>query len=910
MAKRCLGCMKAYKVEYELCPYCGYRNGSAPDAPYHIKPGTVIGEKYIIGKSLGYGGFGVTYVGYDEELQRKVAIKEYLPSEFATRTPGDKRLTLFSGDKEEQYKIGLKRFSDEAKRLAKFSSEEGIVREYDIVEENGTAYIVMEYLEGETLKERLDRENKLDEQESVRITVEILRALKKVHSQGIIHRDISPENVFLTKDGKVKLLDFGAARYATAEHSKSLSVLLKPGYAPEEQYRSKGNQGPWSDVYAVGAVLYKMLTGKTPEDAMERSAKDKLKSPIAAGAKISKNLNNAVMNALHIYKEDRTPSAEKFEKELLSAEEVILKTKTIQHTDQKGLARWQKVTGIVLAAAIVLTGGILLLLRAQTPTQTIIRAPELLGMTLEQAQLEAEQYGIKISAEDKITSSKVDPNLVLSQDPQPGEAIQMGQSVKLVISAGNLVEMPDLIGMTEDDAVIPDVQIKSEAEAKKSLEEAGFKVVISYSESETVAEGKVVSQSLSGFAKTGTEITINVSTGKTYTVPNVVGLSKDDAIFKLQSLGIYGKTTEKNDNSATPGTVISQSVSAGSEITDKTVVNIVICKATSASSTTSISTSSEVTSAISSATSKTSSVASWSDWMLSLPAEVKNNQSAYEINSRIAYYEYSTKDTTTATTSTLAGWTLDNSATQTEYGQAIGDPSPWTENPITQTQDIVVESKTQYGYCEKEYSTSDSSSKTGWTLYKTETIYGDWVSAGTTTEKPEESDTVKITNTTTTYSYFHWCNYYNSHWWVDSIKYGSQSIKHTTTTTSPLPKANDSSYEDKGGNEASACKGPACPYGYLYWWLENTTTKYQYSTRTKSIVYYYYKYSDPVWSFDSPTSSGDYKVLTRTVYRFYYREKVYHYSFYRITTGLTSKTYPQNAYGEVKTIYEYQYRKK
>ena len=161
--------------------------------------------------------------------------------------------------------------------LAKFQDEPNIVHIYDCFEANNTAYIVMEYLEGESVKELLAREGKISTDQALDIVLKVAAALKKVHKEGIIHRDIAPDNIYILKNGDVKVLDFGAARYATTKHSKSLSVIIKPGYAPEEQYRSRGDQGPWTDVYALAATFYKMVTGVTPEDAMERSVKDFLK---------------------------------------------------------------------------------------------------------------------------------------------------------------------------------------------------------------------------------------------------------------------------------------------------------------------------------------------------------------------------------------------------------------------------------------------------------------------------------------------------------------------------------------------------------------------------------------------------------------------------------------------------------
>ena len=228
--------------------------------PWHLPIGHILKERYYVGHALGYGGFGVTYAAFDTILQTRVAIKEYLPNEFATRMPGLASVSIYEDEKQIQYKKGLDGFVNEARKLAKFSDHPGIVSVTDFFEENYTAYLVMEYIEGKTIKEYLlEKEGgRIPFDEALSLMMPIMDTLCEVHKSGMIHRDISPDNIIISNDGDVKLIDFGAARYAMTGKTKSLSVILKPGYAPEEQYRSNGEQGPWSDVYAVGATLYRM----------------------------------------------------------------------------------------------------------------------------------------------------------------------------------------------------------------------------------------------------------------------------------------------------------------------------------------------------------------------------------------------------------------------------------------------------------------------------------------------------------------------------------------------------------------------------------------------------------------------------------------------------------------------------
>ena len=195
---RCLGCMAEMPDEYKYCPHCGYAPGTPAESALHMKPGTILAERYLIGKVVGYGGFGVTYIAWDDVLQQRVAIKEYLPSEFATRAPGHSQVTIFTGDRAQQFADGMVKFVDEAKRLAKFQNEPGIVRIYDSFEANSTAYIVMEYLEGETLATYLQREDKVSVEQSIQMLTPVIQSLEVIHREGIIHRDIAVSYTHLT----------------------------------------------------------------------------------------------------------------------------------------------------------------------------------------------------------------------------------------------------------------------------------------------------------------------------------------------------------------------------------------------------------------------------------------------------------------------------------------------------------------------------------------------------------------------------------------------------------------------------------------------------------------------------------------------------------------------------------------
>lgn len=308
----CYGCMEV-KEEEQVCSKCGWEENAEQASPIFLKPGTVLNGKYLLGRVLGHGGFGITYLARDLNLGVRLAIKEYLPQDMATRNLGDTSIMVYSGSTREHFEYGLDKFLEEARTLAKFDDVPEIVTIKDFFKENGTAYIVMSYVEGITLKEFItSRGGKLPLDAVLNIMLPVMKALEQVHSSGILHRDISPDNIYITRNFNVKLLDFGAARFAMGEHSKSMSVLLKPGYAPVEQYRSKGKQGPWTDIYAVAATMYKALTGNTPPESLDRMYEDVLAAPSKCDVDIPSNIEEALLKAMSIREEQRFQTVSEF----------------------------------------------------------------------------------------------------------------------------------------------------------------------------------------------------------------------------------------------------------------------------------------------------------------------------------------------------------------------------------------------------------------------------------------------------------------------------------------------------------------------------------------------------------------------------------------------------------------------
>lgn len=303
----CPGCFLRPKSA-AVCE-CGWSSAETRSGLF-LPPGTVLGGNYIIGKVLGRGGFGITYLGFDTTLEIRVAIKEFLPNIFAERASGSGEVRPLDGFAD-NFDYGLDRFLGEARTLAKFQEHPNIVTVVNFFRANGTGYLVMTYIEGITLMRRVEQANgRISVDEVQGILRGVLEALRDVHRVGLLHRDISPDNIFLTSHGQVKLMDFGAARYAVRERTQNLTILLKSGFAPEEQYRTNGKQGAWTDIYAVGATFYRALTGVTPPPSIDRLREDDLIPLSRFNLTLPPNLEAALTRSLAVLAEDRIRSAE------------------------------------------------------------------------------------------------------------------------------------------------------------------------------------------------------------------------------------------------------------------------------------------------------------------------------------------------------------------------------------------------------------------------------------------------------------------------------------------------------------------------------------------------------------------------------------------------------------------------
>ena len=310
----CVSCMEDDSGS-PICPKCGAPFNLPVNNLLLLPPRTILREQYLIGRALGHGGFGITYLAWDIGLEARLAVKEYMPAGVAGRTDRTKAMPLSDTAKEE-YEWGLERFLEEA-RVLKKSNHPNIVTVDTVFRDNGTAYLVMEYLEGVNFAEFLRRRGgTIPFADALQVMLPVMDALTAVHALNIVHRDVSPENIFIPKMGRVKLIDFGAARNALSQKSRNLSAILKGGYSPEEQYRSSGKQGPWTDVYATAATLYRAIAGKVPVPSLDRQAEDTLERPSQLGAAIPPSAESALMKAMAVRANDRFQSMEDFKRAL------------------------------------------------------------------------------------------------------------------------------------------------------------------------------------------------------------------------------------------------------------------------------------------------------------------------------------------------------------------------------------------------------------------------------------------------------------------------------------------------------------------------------------------------------------------------------------------------------------------
>ena len=301
--EHCFGCMEP--VTEVPCPHCGY-DPRTPDPDFALRRGTILNGKYLVGRVLGQGGFGITYIGMDLVLERKVAIKEYFPTGKVGRNGSTTALTWYATAlAADAQGAGMESFLKEARKMTKVSSIPGVVQVLDLFQSNNTAYIIMDYIEGETLKSRLKKTGPLSWEDAKKIFLPAIETMAQVHQAGLIHRDLSPDNLMLQSDGSVKILDLGASKDTKSNSGVSSMQVAKGGFSPLEQYTQRGASAPATDVYAMAATIYYSLTGILPPSAIDRMDKDTLDWTLPRLQVLSKGAIATLQKAMALRSEDR-----------------------------------------------------------------------------------------------------------------------------------------------------------------------------------------------------------------------------------------------------------------------------------------------------------------------------------------------------------------------------------------------------------------------------------------------------------------------------------------------------------------------------------------------------------------------------------------------------------------------------
>ena len=323
---RCDYCFCVY-TEGDVCPECNFKNGSPADELFYLYPGTVIGNRYVIGKTLGAGGFGIVYKAWDRQLGKTVAIKEYYPSGLVSRTPGMSQIKLVAKNREHEFFAGRKRFEAEClgtERISQtFLQNPTLIHDVSTLSDNGTVYLVMEYVHGMNLTEFIDKNGPMRLEEALELIRNVLEAVRDMHSLKIIHRDISPDNIIITPEGWVKLIDLGAGKFGQDDKTVEAERIMKPGFSPPEQYEPNERSGVYTDIYSVGASLYFMLTGLTPVESTNRKDKDLLAAPSSLDESIPEHVSEAILKAMAVDLRFRFKDADSFMKALSGEKKVM-----------------------------------------------------------------------------------------------------------------------------------------------------------------------------------------------------------------------------------------------------------------------------------------------------------------------------------------------------------------------------------------------------------------------------------------------------------------------------------------------------------------------------------------------------------------------------------------------------------
>lgn len=531
----CINCMKLMQKNNK-CPHCGFVQTDYHPSPRCLLAGTELSDRYVLGKVLGEGSFGITYIGLDYVTEQVVAIKEYCPTDYVSRDVvrgSSKDVYLFEKEEKNDYAQELNKFLNEARCMVRFNHLPSLVKVRDFFNENNTAYIVMDYVSGMTVKQVVKENGPFSSDKVFELFRPLLTSLGSIHESGIVHRDISPDNIILSDSGELVLIDFGAARVRNIEMTRSITVVFKKGFSPEEQYRSTGKQGPSSDIYALCATMYFMITGEVPIEAIERMLGTNLK-PISSynNVKINKQCELAIEKGLAVKASDRYNSIHQLYNEIYEKNitKKIIKRKilfAVGHFEILVIAATTFFAGNVFNSNDSRKENLVKLVNkpaatVETKTETSVaitqdkyteyKFPKLVGLTQDKAKkkLQSSENMIKIKYVYKYYEN-TKKSIVVKQNIPVGKICVKEKPVicKLTISKGAKKRIvPSLVG-------------KSTAAAITKLTELKLKSNVNYEYSEKT-RGTVINQSVAKGKKVkkGSQINLTVSMGKNPSIKN------------------------------------------------------------------------------------------------------------------------------------------------------------------------------------------------------------------------------------------------------------------------------------------------------------------------------------------------------------------------------------------------------
>lgn len=618
--KLCYHCMQQIQNEkLHTCPNCGKSLKVQQTDARFLKPGTVLQGKFVVGYPIGYGGFGNTYIGWNSVLLRKVAIKEFYPEQYSGRGNDGVTVTVPDDNLKTRFRKGLQQFLEEARSVAALQDIRGVVAISNFFEEHGTGYIVMEYLEGMDVKTILKKSgDKKDYEWSRRVILTVLHTLREIHRRGVLHRDIAPDNIFVTTEGIIKLIDFGAAKHASALANMRSDVVLKVGYAPIEQYSRNAPQGPYTDLYAVAALFYRMLTGQKPIPASDRLSQDSLIPPSEMGIKLPKQAEMAIMVCLNVQPQYRLQSAEDF-MEALDGKYFtpVYEPEWILPPVESHLGIVGKVAKLPMAAKVALcfcgicligglAAGSVALIHSNTEQVESLQTSdeETAGMmkdytsgewTYERAVRDLKTAGCEnIGTPVYEFSSTVDEEIIIDQSVEAGTSPDTETPVVFTVSGGNqYYSLPDFTTYSKKDIIQYFTRKNFEVDVYNAPKDGKKKTKKAENPNEEVRTGKIEIKSVysdeypkgqcyeqsspAGEKLDSTQnVVVYISLGKKSDyekkLPDFKGLTEAEAKEKLDKAGLSEKVELKFVQSAnyvsgiSAGQVNAQSVEAGKKI--------------------------------------------------------------------------------------------------------------------------------------------------------------------------------------------------------------------------------------------------------------------------------------------------------------------------------------------------------